>query len=147
MSSSTNPYQSTVVAPGDNAEPLTVAHRARLIWLFAYLYPVLVLSAFYGTWLCAWTGLGHMPRPNLDDPKSIHGITQIVHFVPAILIMAMPVFAPMGFVASFFLPRNQKNGWTPGIRVMLALLYVATCFIVLKILWADPGRAVEWYFD
>ena len=88
-----------------------------------------------------------MPRPNLDDPKSIDGITQIVHFVPAILIMAMPVLAPMGFVASFFLPHSQKNGWTPAIRFMLALLYVATCLIALKILWADPGRAVEWYFD
>ncbi|MCS7468014.1 hypothetical protein NZK35_15275 [Stieleria sp. ICT_E10.1] len=147
MPHNTNPYHSTVTLPDNNHEPLTVVHRARLLWRLAYLYPLFVLCAFYGTWLCAWSGLGHMPRPNLDDPSSIDGITRIVHHVPAILIMAMPVLSPLGFAASFFLPHNRNRGWKAATQCMLALLYLAVCMIALKILWADPGRVVEWYFD
>jgi hypothetical protein len=149
MSTSTNPYQSPIGSPARNVELLSapMTHRVRLAWLCAYLYPILVLCAFYGTWLLACSALGRAPRPMLDDPKSIDGLMQIVHFIPAILIMAMPVLAPMGLVASFVLPRNRRDGWIIARRCILASLYVAACFTVLRILWADPGQVVEWYFD
>jgi hypothetical protein len=70
----------------------------------------------------------HGGDPFVLDLKASDGLFTLY------LIMAMPVLSPMGLVASFFLPRSQKNDWTPARRFMLSLLYVATCFIALKIL-------------
>lgn len=143
-----NPYHSTSAATDtDERSSTVVSRRTPLHWLFLYLYPLLVVSAFYGTWLCAWAGLGHAPRPNLDDPRSIGGVTQVLYYIPAILVVGMPALAPLGLVAALFLPRRQKNGRTSAKRCFLALLYVVTCGVALKFLWADPHQVVEWYFD
>ncbi len=88
-----------------------------------------------------------MPRPMLDDPKSIGGLMQVVYFLAAILIMAMPVLTPLGFAASFFLPQNTNKDWRTAKRCLLASIYVIASVIALRILWADPGHVVEWYFD
>lgn len=118
-----------------------------MLWIVAYLYPVFVLSAFYGIWLCAWVELGHMPRPYRDDPKGIGGIVEIAYFAPAILIMVGPLLTPLGFFASFFLPCGKKNSLIITIRFMFALLYVAFCFFAFKLIQADPGGVFSWYFD
>jgi hypothetical protein len=119
----------------------------RLLWALAYLYPINFLCAFYGAWLFAWATLGHMPRPMFDDPNSIGGLMPLVNLFIAIVFMAMPVLAPLGLVASFFLPLHPSNNWRVAMRCILAVIYVGLCFIALQIFWADPWRAVEWYAD
>ncbi len=153
MTTKENPYQSPNSAPAllnDDPSPprRTGATRFWFVgWLLAYLYPVWLLGSFYLTWLIAWIQLGHRPRPMLDDPKSIGGVLDIAYYIPGILLMFMPVLAPVGLAASFFFPVNTRRelryGWGPA----LAIVYIVLCVTALLTLRADPGRVVEWWFD
>lgn len=69
-----NPYQSPSIAiesaeieSAEIDKPLTRG-AVRLLRAVVWLYPVILIAAFYATWLVAWFVLGHMPRPSLDDP-------------------------------------------------------------------------------
>lgn len=143
-----NPYQITDTArlPVEGDTPS--APRVRFcIWLLAYLYPLWLASSFYASWLIAWMLLGHRPRPNLDDPKSIGAFMDVTNLLPLLLLMAMPALAPMGLAASFFCPICVR----PRLRVVrdlvLAIVYVVLCAVVLFTLRTDPWRVVEWWFD
>ena len=114
---------------------------------FAVTRPVWLLGSFYSTWLIAWIQLGHLPRPMLDDPKSIGGVMEIAYFVSGILVMTMPVLTPIGLIASFFCPISTRRTARYALKAALAVLYVALCALVLLTLRTDPGRVVEWWFD
>jgi hypothetical protein len=118
-----------------------------MVWLLAYLYPVWLVGSFYLTWIIAWAQLGHRPRPMLDDPKSVGGILDIAYYVPGILVMLMPVLAPIGLAASFFCPITTRRDLRHALRAAFAILYVVFCAIALLTLRSDPGRVVEWWFD
>jgi len=154
MTSEANPYRPPGSVPVFVEDESTSAPRCRFvtryrlaIWLLAYLYPVWLLGSFYSTWLIAWIQLGHLPRPMLDDPKSIGGIIDIAYFVTGILVMAMPVLTPIGLIASFFCPISTRRTARYALKAALAVLYVALCALVLLTLRTDPGRVVEWWFD
>ena len=149
-----NPYRvSEKVVPGhvvsdDTNLNVVPASRARItLWALVYFYPIWLITAFYLTWLIAWIQLGYRPRPMLDDPKSIGGLMDLVYPVPGIIAMAMPILAPLGFVAAFFYPVNANGGDRYTIRTALALFYIALCVLTLVLLRADGGRLVEWWSD
>ncbi len=154
MTTEANPYQTPntaqVLVDADAASPprsrLVTCSRVS-IWLLAFLYPVWLLGSFYVTWMIAWVQLGHRPRPMLDDPKSVGGILDIAYYVPGILVMLMPVLAPIGLAASFFCPITTRRGRRHVLGAAFAILYVVLCAIVLLTLRSDPGRVVEWWFD
>ena len=108
MTTEANPYQtpdSTQVLvdehPASHYSRLATRYRVT-VWLLAFLYPIWLLGSFYLTWLIAWFELGHRPRPMLDDSKYSGGILlQIAYYIPGILLMLMPILAPMGLAASF----------------------------------------------
>lgn len=147
MTFNPNPYQSSDAPSAEAVVPVAVSSRARMLWLVAYLYPVFLLAAIYGTWLFAWAALGHIPRPYRDDPKGIDGIVQVVYFVAIILCWVWPLLTPLGFCSVFFLPCGQKRSWRIAIRFILALLYVAISFLTLLLSRVDPGGVLKWYWD
>ena len=148
MISDSNPYRAPdLSAPisGDASQP--TSRFQIVIWALAYFYPVWLVSSFYLTWLIAWIQLGHRPRPMLDDPKSIGGLMDIVYYLPGILAIAIPVLAPIGFLAAFFCPLRINRIERYSLRMSLAFLYVVLCVLALIVLRADIGRVVEWWFD
>ncbi len=147
MSSDRNPYQPCSTFVRDEGPSPKARLQNRLLWGFAYLYPIYALVAFYGTWLVAWATLGHMPRPSLDDPKSIGVVIRIVYFVSMIPLSSGSVLGPLGLIASFFLPLNKNVKRRVAMRCLLAVIYIAGCFITLQILWADPYQVVKWHAD
>ena len=153
MTTEANPYQ-TPNYTEVSLDEQPALHQSRLatrywvaVWLLAFLYPVWLLGSFYLTWLIAWVQLGHRPRPMLDDPKAIGGVLDIAYYIPGILLMLVPVLAPLGLVASFFCPINARRGVRHSWRAAFAALYVALCALALLTLRSDPGRVVEWWFD
>lgn len=153
MSINANPYQTpdSQRPPANHPEWNGTAQgsaRGKLaLWLLAYLYPVWLLSSFYLVWLVAWFQLGHRPQPMLDDPKSIGGAMNVLHLIPGILLMLMPILAPLGLTASIIFPvqtRRESRRVTGG---ALALLYILLCAAVLLTLRWDSAGVVEWWFD
>lgn len=71
----------------------------------------------------------------------------IAYVVPGLLVLAMPVLAPIGLAASFFCPVQARRGSRYAHNSVLAILYVALCALALLMLRADQGRVVEWWFD
>jgi hypothetical protein len=153
MTAESNPYltPNTTQALGDDQSlpplhSLAIRHWVA-VWLLAFLYPIWLLGSFYMTWLIAWVELGHRPRPMLDDPKSIGGFLDIAYYFPGVLVMFMPILAPIGLAASFFCPINTQHVKRHTWHAALAVLYVVLCAIALLTLRSDPGRVVEWWFD
>lgn len=108
-----------------------------------FLYPLVLLAAITGTWLLAFLELGAMPRPNLDDPKSLHYLTQIYATeITIMLLVCAPGAALAGLMAQFLVFRKSLER-----RVMsaacLALTWVA-CFVLLR---HDPFGILNWLFD
>lgn len=154
MTTEANPYQTPntvrvlVDAHPESPPSGRLATRFRFaVWLLAFLYPVWLLGSFYLTWLIAAVQLGHPPRPMLDDPKSIGGILNVAYYIPGILLMLMPVLAPIGLAASLFFPINTRRRLRHALGPAFAVLYIMLCAIALLTLRSDPGRVVEWWFD
>lgn len=153
MSTSSNPYQPPVISTDPNTPsislPRRILHGYGLgIWSIAYFYPLWLLGSFYFTWLIAWIELGHPPRPSLDDPALIGGMTSIAYFLPGVLLLLSPVLAPVGLVSSLFYPFSLQSvrSRLPWIG-MLTGFYVILCVMSFLILRSDPWRVVEWWFD
>jgi len=103
--------------------------------------------SLYVTWLAAWSVLGHMPRPYLDDPKFIGWVVDVPYALAIGLLNAAPVAAGATLLlAPLALVR-------PGQRVQLrrSLLgyvgVVALWVAAIGVLYLDPGDVTKWFLD
>ncbi len=148
MTVNENPYRpefTTSVFAVDHSVSTTRFKIA--LWLFAYLNQVWLVASFYVTWLIAWMQLGHFPRPNLDDPKSIGGLIDIAYPVSGLLILVMTAMVPLGLAASFYCPVWKPLSKRYAFRGLLVVLYIALGAFAWTLLCEDPGRVVEWWAD
>jgi len=117
----------------------------RAIWWFgvlAWSYPSLLVAAFYGTWLMAWFVLGHMPRPWIDDPKSISIAVYVPYVWAGILLVGCPAAALAGVVIQLSIPQRSLTRRVLRCTVMV-LLWGAT----IAFLRGDPMFIGKWYID
>ena len=147
MNENVHPYQ-----PPNTDLKADQSHAGRnrmgqTMWLVAYLYPLMVMGSLYGTWLAAWWQLGHMPRPNVDDPKSIGGILSVGCYVPLAFYLLFPIMLPLGFVASFYLRRRRTQQHAQRWWWVLPVVYILFCLIFYGTLKWDPWNVAEWYGD
>ncbi len=117
------------------------------VWLVAYCYPLALPGSFYFLWLLAWWELKRRPIPMLDDPKSIGGLVSAFYLLPVLMLMALPVLWPLGFVAGFMMPAAQPRGKLHERILFLLGLYFLLSVVVLLLMREDPGRVIEWYLD
>jgi hypothetical protein len=120
-----------------------------MVWISS-IYPFLILSAFYATWLTAWCILGHRPRVNLDDPKYISPIVDVVSAGPFILAgFGTPLIwfgcAPLILAGVYW---NMAQRRIPPRRGALQLLVplFAWLWAYAILLW-DPADVLNWYLD
>ena len=109
---------------------------ARGVWI----YPIAVLAFLYMTWLTAWAVLGHVPRPNLDDPKYISWLVDGPYLVAMLLMQCAPAAMLLGLI---FAAPNSEIRKKLMRTIALALLWAA----VLGVLRLDPLGVATWFMD
>jgi hypothetical protein len=140
---STNPHQNE---PTRSVAMIGVSRGALVAWTIAYTYPLLAAICFYSSWLVAWVMLGHVPRPMLDDPKSIGGVMDFAYVVAGLSLISFPILTPLFLCSSFFCPlRFSKHQVFQGL--ILALAYICMSAAIAMTIWYDPGSVVEWWLD
>lgn len=113
-----------------------------MLELVGWFYPLLLLGSFYGTWLVAWINLGQMPRPSLDDPKSIGISVDIAYLITVLLLVGFPVAAVIG-VGIQLSAVNRPLQLRLGLALLIFLIWVG---VLLLIRW-DPFLVSDWFFD
>jgi hypothetical protein len=97
-----------VIVIGVIVLPILLARRGgRLraaVWVCS-IYPFLILSSFYATWLTACCVLGRRPRVYLDDPGHISPIVDVVGGTAGLFLMGTPLI------------------WFVGAPIILAVVY------------------------
>lgn len=143
-----NPYRSPETQleqqqlPGPDPVKYPVDPVWPIIQKIAWCYPLFLVASFYGTWLIAWISLGHMPRPSLDDPKSIGPVVDVFYIGTFFVLSAFPGALLIGVVAELFATSKswiKRLGWT----AILLLIWAAT----IAFLRMDPFRVGEWLID
>ena len=133
-----NPYESPT-----SKGPNRYGNRSvPMLDLAAWLYPAVLIGSFYATWLVAWFALGHMPRPSLDDPKSIGILVDIPYMLTGILLIAFPAAAIVGIAFQLY----ASNRTRPKRLIGSALLAARWVVAILILRW-DPMLVTEWYMD
>ena len=83
-----------VVVTGVIVLPILLAASGRrlraAVWVSS-IYPVLILSSLYATWLTAWCVLGHRPRAFTDDPDHLDPIVNMVRALPFFFLLEAPL--------------------------------------------------------
>ncbi|MEI7458602.1 MAG: hypothetical protein WCK15_04285 [Pirellula sp.] len=144
-----NPTHSTSVHPNESTRSgakISVSRSALFGWTIVYTYPLLAAICFYSSWMVAWVMLGHVPRPMLDDPKSIGGIMDFAYLVATLSIISFPILTPLFLCSSFFCPlRFSNHQVAQGLTLALAYIWLSAAIAIT--IWYDPGRVVEWWLD
>jgi TRAP-type mannitol/chloroaromatic compound transport system permease large subunit len=118
------------------------------VWVSS-IYPSLILSSFYATWLTAWCVRGHRPRVYLDDPRDISPIVDAVGAAPYFLLLGAPliwfVCAPLILAVVYWNMAQRKT--SPREGALQLLTPVGAWLLAYAILRCDPGDVIMWYFD
>jgi hypothetical protein len=111
------------------------------VWSFPFLLPL----SIYGAWLSGRVFLGYWPRPSLDDPTEIGGITSAIVFFSNIMLgIGFPIFLTLvGFLLWFGLFRKRDS----GSYIMHSCAAAALMAAAILFLRSDPWRVVEWFMD
>ncbi len=113
------------------------------------IYPFLILSPFYATWLTAWCVLGRRPRVSLDDPKLISPIVDAVGATPGLFLMGAPliwfVCAPIILAVVYWNMARRKT--SPREGALQLLTPVCAWLLAYAILRCDSGDVIMCYID
>ncbi len=140
-----NPFQPPA-RPTMAAEDLVSPDRSQFHfgWLngLIWTYPVAFPASLIATWLVAWAHLGHVPRPMIDDPKSMGRVVSTFHTITIVMMCGVPGVAVTGFI---FLLLQSGRTWLQ--RLSSTLAYSALWVLVVFIMRADPLLIGEWFMD
>jgi hypothetical protein len=111
------------------------------------LFPLLVLSSFYSTWIAGRVELGYWPRSSLDDPAGIGGpfFHLYYHSTELLVRFGFPMFGLALVTLVLICLVKRPDGWKRSL-VELVFAVLAFCWMMVLVRW-DPLRVVEWYFD
>jgi hypothetical protein len=120
-------------------------------WISA-IYPLLIVVAFYATWLTAWGVLGHRPRVNLDDPKDTGPVVSVPYVLTYLFLEGIPfsLLIPVPLLIAEVL-RNHSRGIDRPLKN--AVERFATPLVCGVLVWGyfffimlwDPLDVVKWY--
>jgi hypothetical protein len=122
--------------------PVVMASPARRLSVAAWvgsLYPVLLLSFLYATWLTAWCTLGHRPSSH-DDPKHISVLVYMLFVSSATLVVGLLRLAPLlsaYFVIVQAVVSIRSEGLSPFQAALRLFLALSLWLLVLAIARCD----------
>jgi hypothetical protein len=114
----------------------------RVLFAVATANPVLWLALIYLTWAITWCELGHQPIPGNDDLRHISAFVSALGGVAAMIFFGLP-FAFFVGIISLMLTVDA-----PVRKLKLAGVAFVAIWLAVGV-WsaADPGQAIEWFFD
>ena len=106
------------------------------------LTPLASVALFYSYVVRARVALGRWPLPYRPDPKDL-GFDLHRGLVAAGIDVVFAAAVPTALfaVVVYFMPSQRRRVWA------FAVLYLVLLAAWFLLLWTDPGRFVEWYFD
>jgi hypothetical protein len=110
------------------------------------LYPFVLVTACYATWVAGWRELGHWPRPGFDDPAQVHGLLAVFDYATAFLFTVGFVAVWISHAVAGVLISVRPKRRARGVVLFEVLALVSLCLLFLFVAW-DPQRVIEWYFD
>jgi len=127
----------------------------RFMALGLWAYPVLLVAALHLTWFAAWLVLGHMPRPNLDDPKSIGLLVDIPYAVTTAMLVGAPGAMLLALCVTPVVVARRVARRKANERALGAAIAVSAALVGLALLWGatflllrmDPWGVGTWYID
>jgi hypothetical protein len=139
-----NPYRSPKAATQAQRSP---SSKLTIIYGALYVYPILLVSAIYTSWALTGLTLGRIPVPYRDYANN--AVIDLFAYSGLFLILGVPLAIPAGFFIAYrhpfgFVSMNHK---TDKRRVASVFLYVLLLVVSLAILFYDPWRVIDWYFD
>lgn len=113
--------------------------------ILTFSYPGLLVASLYGTWLVAWSVLGHRPVPSIDDPKSISPLVSVPYVASFVVFLGALPACLLGLLLVPIFGVAQRLRWTVlcTMELGLAALWFATFALVR---W-DPLRVMYWFMD
>jgi hypothetical protein len=118
------------------------------VWVSS-IYPFLILSSFYATWLTACCVLGRRPRVYLDDPGHISPIVDVAGGTAGLLLMGTPLiwFVCAPIILAVVYGNMARRTTSPREGTMQLLTPVCAWLLAYNIMICDSGDVIMWYFD
>ena len=108
------------------------------------LTPILLLLVFLTLVLHAWIGLGHLPKPMVEDYQTA---TFHLHRNAVIWFGCFTIWGALPLWLVLVCTERFRPTWSWKLPVVQALVYaVGWCVIAAYAAW-DPGQFVNWYLD
>ena len=113
----------------------------------AYLYPLALPVFLYATWGIAALKLGRPPIPHLEYPGGAELV--VLGHITAVLHLLAPLAIPVGVLISIVHPFARRNNQTAAVKIRMFsfLAYISLCVIAFVVLFHDPYRAADWFWD
>lgn len=121
-------------------------HLALIVYLALTAYPFVHLLFLYGTWLAAWCFLDHVPRPSLDDPKSINVLISTYHSMTLVLLLCLPI-GVVGSMLAVVLTFRSGKFLLPLEQFLIMFLIMAQWVLWITVIHYDPGHVLNWFMD
>ena len=110
------------------------------------LAAVATLALVYTSWAVAYWQLGRRPRPSMDDPSDIGGLsTQVTNYVSSAVYVTLLLWAisMIAVLCVVLWPKSSERNWWLK-RFGVGLVSMALLFLSMH---HSPGNAVMWFLD
>lgn len=117
----------------------------RQITYFNLLLPLLLLLFLYSSWVVARFELGHWPRPMFNDPDSISLSVSFLGSLAGWTMVLSPFAVLTNIASSVYLIAKRR---LVRKELMVMEIWAVSGFVAAWcLMWWDPGRVWEWFFD
>lgn len=136
-----NPYHPKMSNPNMDMQSRTppITRIEKSVTWATFLYPVVMLGAYFGVWIFAWIQLGVMPKVNINDPKYLN---LLFGYEITIFLLAGSPFAAFGGVFVQFAMHNRSFERRGMFTCLLILVWAVSIAVVLLTPFVG-----DWLFD
>ena len=110
------------------------------------IYPILLITSFYSTWLAARYHLGHWPIASIDDPKYIEGFWMWT-YTSTILLLLIGWIVALLFAVFHFIVQYSNDSIQNKTLLLKNSLGIALTIAAFWIIGNEPNDILVWLLD